>query len=354
MWRETCILSLLIVFTSTAGAINDGDVHRTLGVDLNPSINIKEFDLLDHNDHDLWEDMAYNDREMRIGDDDNPFHFLPLDNQDNPILVPLTPPKTRMLSKKSSRIGTFYPLDCNPTSWSSCSSFGPSDIPTDSNPLVVPCGECYQFDITGNVTLNGLDIRGKLLFPVNQNVNIFTPFVIVQGELEINVNHGKISPDNLATRFTLTGKDNVIFTPSHEPNLNACEKFSDGCNIGVKPFLVAGGKVNIISMPETCATHTPIQKKIYKDPIYDTENFAKSVTLPPSCPQSGINFVSYDFDDNEYGNWKGREGAFVVMEDGAMKITNRKIKSRGPEIDITSMHPELCLIPGQEYLLSSR
>ena len=351
MWRETFILSL-IVFIGIVRGNDDDDALRTFSVGSDPSSTIlNEFDLHYYNDQEFQDDTTF--EEMETDDVDDPYYFLPLDDQDSPILVPSTPSTTRQLSGASAKIGTFYPLDCNPTSWS-CTSFGPGDLPTGSNPLVIPCGQCYRFDITGNVTLNGLDIKGKLLFPVNQKVNIFTPYVIVQGELELNVDHDKVSPDNLATRFILTGTDAVSFTPSEEPNVNVCEQTNNICKLGVKPFLVAGGKVNINSIPETCATHTPIKKKIYKDPVYNPENFTEYITFPSSCPQSGINFVSNDFEDNDYGNWTGREGAFVVMADGTMKITNRRLRNRGPVIDITPLDPANCLVSDQKYLFVSR
>ena len=347
MWRGTCILSLLAI-PSTAASNADGDILRTFGVGSDPSMILNEFDLNDYNDRELQGELR--NGEMHPDHVDDPYHFYPLDDQDSPILMSSS---TRKLSAASAKIGTFYPLDCNPTSWS-CTSFGPSDLPTGSNPLVVPCGQCYRFDITGNVTLSGLDIKGKLLFPVNQKVNIFTPYVIVQGELEINVDHDKVSPDNLATRFTLTGTSDVTFTPTDSPNQDVCSKTSNECKIGKKPFVVAGGKVNINSIPDTCATHTPIKKKIYKDPVYNPDDFPKFVTLPPSCPQSGINYISYDFEDQNYGNWTGREGGFVVMADGTMKISNRKIVSRGPAIDITPIDPANCLVPDQDYLFVAR
>ena len=41
----------------------------------------------------------------------------------------------------------------------------------------------------------------------------------------------------------LTGINNVNFIPAHHPNKNVCG--TGGCDLGKKPFLVAGGKINI-------------------------------------------------------------------------------------------------------------
>ncbi len=276
------------------------------------------------------------------------------DEQDESIVAQRSKQRRR-LSAHSARIGTFHRLNCNPQSWSNCDS--PVSQIVSNNPddrLVIPCGRCYTFDIGGNITFNGLDVRGKLLFPINHKAIIHTSFVIVQGELELTVNHAKISPENIATRFVLTGTEDILFTPSDAPNQDACQEYNNQCNLGVKPFFVAGGKVTLTTMPETCATHTPILSKIYKDPTYNPGDFVKFESLPPSCPQSGLKFISYNFNHTGYGNWTGREGSYVVSEDGALRVTNRMLYSRGPYLDITPSRPDSCLQPDQDYLFVSR
>ena len=280
-----------------------------------------------------------------------PKHLLLHDEYGNPILPRIS---SRKLSPISANFSDFGSLECNPSSWPTCTNT--VSLPSNSSvPLVIPCGECHIFDITGNVTINGIDIKGKLLFPTNHRVTINTPFVFIQGELEIHVNSPIVSPENQATKFVLTGTDDVIFNPTDPPNENACDLLLGAqCNMGSKPFLVAGGKINIIGMPETCATHTPILGKVYKDPVYDPVDFPTNYCMPSACPTSGKNFISYDFNDNDFGNFTGREGGFIVASDGTMKVTNRKLKDRGPYLDITPMHPELCLVPNQDYLFVAR
>ena len=203
--------------------------------------------------------------------------------------------------------------------------------------------------------MNGINVKGKLLFPINHKVVINTPFVIVQGELEITVNHNQISPHNKATRFVLTGTEDVIFSPSDPPNENACEQTGGTCNLGPKPFLVAGGKVNFNAVPdETCVTHTPIKKKIHREPVYNLNHFPKFITLPPSCPRSGTDYISYDFNDNKQGNWTGCVGSVQRTSNGEFRVTNRMRKYCGPELDLTPIRPEMCLVPNQEYLFVSR
>ena len=264
-------------------------------------------------------------------------------------------------SVASAKIGTFQPLDCNSNPWSNCgSNLVSSIIASGTATLTIPCGQCYTFDVEGNVTLGGLDIQGKLLFPLNHKVNIYTPYVVVQGELEINVNHATISPDHVSTNFILTGTQDVLFTPTESPNQNACSGATLGkCNLGKKAFVIAGGKLNIRGMPDDdtspspCATYTPVLKKIHKDPVVDPKNFAKFTLLPDTCPSSGRSFVKYDF-ETSYGNWTGRDGSFVNLGNGSVRMSRRLLSDRGPYLDLTAMSPPYCLVPGQVYLLSAR
>ena len=260
-----------------------------------------------------------------------------------------------ILSANSAKIGTFSPLNCNPATFTNCSALVSNNLPAGNYPLTIPCGQCYTFDLDGNVTLAGLNIEGKLLFPLNHKVNILTPYVIVQGELEISVDHDKITPNNIGTNIILTGTSDVYFQPTKAPNQNACEETGNQCNLGVKPFVVAGGKVDINALPESCSTYTPVLQKKYTDPTYNYKDFPHYVTLPETCPQSGLSFISYNFDNGDYGNWTGRDGAFMeVMDDGSVKVINRKKEDRGPHLDITPIRPDLCLVPDQDYLLAAR
>ena len=388
MWRSSFILSLL-VYSGSATSIDVGS-HRSSTITTSEPIQLVTDAAIANDDHDhidisakisnkiepfsdnsdnsrkernIHQNPAYHDvddhefeEQLRNGEvdiKDVPHHLLLFDDNGLPI-EPSSSSSSRDLSTRSARIGTFGRLDCNPVSWTDCNTLVSNNLPSrNTNPLTIPCGECYTFDVDGNVTLGGLNIKGKLLFPTNHKVNIFTPYVIVQGELEITVDHPSIAPENIGTRFVLTGTNNVNFTPRDAPNREACDRTSGVCNIGKKPFLIAGGKVNIHALPDTCSTHTPILKKIHTDPIYNPEDFPSFVTLPPSCPQSGLSYVSYDFNSG-YGNWTGREGGYMVMEDGALRVTNRKISNRGPHLDITPIRPELCLVPDQDYLFVAR
>jgi hypothetical protein len=152
---------------------------------------------------------------------------------------------TRRLSIPSALIGTFYPLTCNANlSLLDCSINKTSTLTLSSgvgDPFTIPCGTCYTFDLGSNVSLpTGLRVMGKLIFPTNYATNIYTPSVLVQGEMVIRSNASLISPDYQSVRFILTGtNDTLLDTSSSDPNILACN--NSLCNLGKKPFVVAGG-----------------------------------------------------------------------------------------------------------------
>lgn len=140
---------------------------------------------------------------------------------------------------------------------------------------------------------------------------------------------------------------------TENPNKNVCPNGS--CNLGPKPFFVAGGKLNIDAFPDNnCKTHTPIKNVLRSVPVKDSSDFPKYEEFPNTCPKSGTTLLRYTFDDGNVGNWTGGWGAYVEVSDGALKVTNRKRKENGPLLDITKLKPQLCLKPDRDYLFSVR
>lgn len=169
------------------------------------------------------------------------------------------------------------------------------------------------------------------------------------------MDHDVITPDNEGVVFNITGTDDIMFKATDPPNMEACAQQPGGeCNLGPKPFFVAGGKLNIQAFPSSlCKTHTPILRKVLKKPDKDPNDFPKYEEFPPTCPQSGSTLIRYDFEES-VGNWTGYYGAFVHVEDKALKVTNRGAAEQGPMIDITPIKPQMCLEPDRDYLFSVR
>ena len=155
------------------------------------------------------------------------------------------PAPSRRLSASSALVGTFYPLTCNANlTLLDCGVNKTSTLIRPSSggdPFTIPCGTCYLFDLGSNVSLpTGLRVMGKLVFPMSYQTTVYTSFVIVQGEMVVRSNSSVISPDNLSVHFLLTGTNDTVFdTSSSYPNTLACN--NSLCNVGKKPFIVAGG-----------------------------------------------------------------------------------------------------------------
>lgn len=154
------------------------------------------------------------------------------------ISIEKTNQKTRFLETAD-----FVPLACNSNlSTSTCNSwsvkFGVAAI--QSKRVIIGCGECITMDHPGPslTLLDGLDIQGKLVFPNNYKLEVKSPLILVQGELEMQAN--KPVDGKPSIKFLMTSDSVQYFTPIGV-NANAC---SGSCAAGKKAIVVAGGKVN--------------------------------------------------------------------------------------------------------------
>eukprot|EP00591_Stephanopyxis_turris_P012014 CAMPEP_0195517630 /NCGR_PEP_ID=MMETSP0794_2-20130614/11096_1 /TAXON_ID=515487 /ORGANISM="Stephanopyxis turris, Strain CCMP 815" /LENGTH=1723 /DNA_ID=CAMNT_0040646463 /DNA_START=75 /DNA_END=5246 /DNA_ORIENTATION=+ len=219
---------------------------------------------------------------------------------------------------------------------------------------VIPCGECVYIDESGpTLSLNGLNIIGKLVFDERSTpISITTPFVYVQGELEIKSN-GVLSPANEAVRFVLTGTERQFLTP---------EGGGVAIDAGKKPFLVAGGKLSISAIPDHCPTWTKLKKIELGDREHLSEGmYPEIVHAPATCDSTGDSKILFHhkFDGMETTEWTGNKGAYVdIAADGfedetsVLRVTKRKRPFQGPLLDTTKYVP--CLIPDVDYLFTAK
>ena len=225
---------------------------------------------------------------------------------------------------------------------------------TGTDPLEVPCGSCAVMDSAGELNLlYGLDVRGKLVFPPNHKVSIFTPFVFVQGEVEITSTE-EVSPANLGVKFFLTGTAEQTLTP---PNSKVCGGAS--CAVGKKPFIVAGGKLSVRAFPAVstngseCKTWTRLHSIVTSGSKTLEPSQITSVATPPDgCP---IAIVRDTFETGP-GRWSPGEGniagATCDLDNSIMSVSDRVRKYQGPTLDITR-HTS-CLLPDVPYLLTAK
>lgn len=217
-----------------------------------------------------------------------------------------------------------------------------------------------QYDLGAEATIAGLNIIGKLLVPTNYKSTLTTTHVFVQGELEMS-DTNPISEDNTSMKIVLTGSTDVMFTP-HEPVAGAAP-----LNAGVKPFLVAGGKLNIHAWNEgEGVAWTPLLSmaeadQVYVDPITSPpEDATKALTPPPRVSDPSISCPSLIVDDFTNGYdpeiWSGGEGGILSFDEttGVLTETNLKTDWRGFRHDFTKFILDCPLIAGATYLVTIR
>ena len=138
-----------------------------------------------------------------------------------------------------------------------------------SSEVKIECGQCVSFDTTDNTFYNfthGFNIVGKLKIPENASFELLTKYVLVQGLLQMDAPIDTKLPrsDEAAIKIILTGTDNVQFYPdSATENELACDMGNTGtaqlCNVGIKPFAVAGGRLDINAIDENCPSWTKLK-----------------------------------------------------------------------------------------------
>ena len=106
---------------------------------------------------------------------------------------------------------------------------------------MLECNKCYTYDLQeGEWEIGGLNIIGKLYVPPNHKSTLITPYVFVQGELEMS-DTNPISKANLSMRIVLKDGGNKLFLPADSNEGVKGTPF----NAGRRAFLVAGGKLTI-------------------------------------------------------------------------------------------------------------
>jgi len=245
--------------------------------------------------------------------------------------------------------------------------------------VTVPCGTCYtmsQYTNTSTtINLTGtLNIIGKITFPQGTKVTLKTTGIIVQGKLSM-VSQGVVTgePDIVVQ---LTGTEDVFFTGA-APNANACGSGGEPCNLGPKPFVVAGGQVMIKGLGENCPTWTPILDVISNDK-HQPLAYAKHPILPVDEDGSQLceTFLLEENFAEGRNKWYGNVGCDESVLDikqfdqlglelgilfepidgetgNVLRISQRTHAYQGPMLDLPPSVRK-CLLTDQDYLFSAR
>ena len=114
--------------------------------------------------------------------------------------------------------------------------------------VVVPCGECILLDrtISGSTLTfeDGIDVQGKLVFLEGTTINIRTPMIAVQGELQMYAAKKAVNGVPLI-HILMTGQnDKQSYIAIGENSKKCSDDGTARCEVGKKSITVAGGKVN--------------------------------------------------------------------------------------------------------------
>ena len=250
--------------------------------------------------------------------------------------------------------GDFPPLECNENIDDViCEQWSSMDF--DLGFMVdIPCGTCVTFDLPEGSFVelpSGLNVEGKLVFPPNTKATIETPFIFVQGVLEASSDQ-IISTENIdGLNFVMTGTEDHPFFP-HSQNSVSCDNAF--CNVGKKPVIVAGGRLDIQGVNETCPTWVKLIDVVRDDNAVVPDEFPRMPIPPPSCSPEVIN---EDFESGE-GQFKSSLGCMDSLrtdENGNTYFhTHGRTRSwQGAFINVGTFLRD-CMIEDQVYLVRGR
>ena len=258
----------------------------------------------------------------------------------------------------------YMPLMCNTNiATVQCQPFTTMNFDL-SQTVVIPCGTCVTMDILNTSTSGGneqqqqelvfqqgLDIQGKLVFPSStrsSNLKIITPYVFVQGELVIEPLSEKIIPQlDKTLEFHFVGTTDVTFV-SHPMQMNTKCAAPAGCNVSKKPFLVAGGNVDIQGMDDTCSTWTRLASVQDAGPANIDDVVPSAPVARDGCSPT---LIREDFESSTLADqWDGIGAGSAVVENGYYSVSLRTSGTQGPRVYL----PVDCITPNAEYILKLR
>ena len=236
-------------------------------------------------------------------------------------------------------------------------------------------------------------------------MTITTPYMFVQGEL-IARDDQVVTADNTSLQIILTGQSDKTLKP-HAQNADKCPQ--DGCLVGKKAIVVAGGKLSIdgyaanggqcptwlhladidAPSPDTSTLTTPdgsyyltphpeataatgrraaAQEEVEVDATVGASTGSTGQRRLEHCPTV---LIDEHFDTanctgscqlnthllSGFHGWKGGWGSTVQLtSNGTLRVSDRNIATgdmvQGPEFDLG--HYKSCLQEGEKYLFSAK
>jgi hypothetical protein len=256
--------------------------------------------------------------------------------------------------------GDFKKLKCNSrlkddpclTSWSML--YGAQLVFKDT--VEIPCGTCVVMThpLLGTLELfQGLTIFGKLIIPNGIVLDVRTTSILVHGELIMESSKPIDGTPDITITWIDTPNHPLSFRPpsNGENSEDICGGKHYSCDMGRKPFIVAGGRLDIRGLPSSSMpTWVPIYD-VDQSPIPTTEYRTYQQPLP-GCPQDDI-LIHHDFSGSPILTFGGSYGSFFEWTtNGRLKVTNRTHAQHCPIIDLK--HVRHCLQADKTYLLTAK
>ena len=256
-------------------------------------------------------------------------------------------------SVASHPTGNFGPLDCNahldqdPCTTTFSSLFRGSQW---YETVVIPCGKCVMMDRPVEVLqfFAGLDIRGKLLIPDGTQINIRTTYILVLGELEMESSKPINGAPDILIQWIHT-EDELPIT--WRPPNSQCGEPYDECDLGTRPFVVAGGKVTMRGLPSLdMPTFVPLLDLEASSSGWavSADQYEKYQPPKEDCPEV---LIDHDF-TKPNGVFGATGGSKWEWTGHSLKVSTRRREDHGPTIDLGEV--QHCLQEGHRYILTAQ
>jgi hypothetical protein len=278
----------------------------------------------------------------------------------------------------------FAPLECNSElSIRECTNFVSSVLPRNRNDtFVIPCGECFVWDVDTIALPGGIDIQGKLV--IRRETKLETPFIIVQGILEMKA-LGAITGDPkihiqlvdlLPSSSPMASTSMNHHPPTFQalaPNHIICEKTPSLCQINVPGVIVAGGQVDWDGLPSPSSSSllmttwtTRLLDVVPSATAQVPADSSPPETVPlvehqPSfwndCPPHGI-YQHFNLHDQSLDQWwnivRGSLGTSIDIIGHSIRVSDRKHSRQGIELQLSNQIQHHCLDDATTYLVTMR
>ena len=252
----------------------------------------------------------------------------------------------------------FTPLPCNDDFTMDCTPLDITDVSLFSA-YVIPCGTCQVLSESVNFA-GGLNVEGylKILPPIDaaSELSITTPFVFVQGKFTVDMESEEslLEERKGSIHIELVEGDGAdIHMIPHPHNSMACMG-TMGCNVGKRPFVVAGGAMDIRAYSQTCPSWTNLVDVVRDAGMTELGPVEYEQAPQPlaDCPATVVR-EDFEGDTNVFDAIPSNAEYQVKSTTTTTGSTNHyfEVSPGVPRVHLTN---PTCISPGEQYLFSVR